>query len=139
MIMLYQGSVLVRYSDSMLANCSSSVVSDLSKLDGKIRQRLCWSDTELLAFLDTRTSANTTSPSATTERSTSSMTKLRLEQPCITSLRFFWYHWAFRLFHKFQIGERSFYLAVGKGQTKKQLTQNENIRPPLCVLYHSAR
>lgn len=42
----------------MLSRCSSLALSDLKKLDGKIRDRLAWSDTELLrsilAFLDTR-------------------------------------------------------------------------------------
>ena len=55
---LYQGSVLSQYTDSMLTSCISVAVSDLKKLDGKIRDRLAWSDAELLrsilAFLDTR-------------------------------------------------------------------------------------
>ena len=55
---LYQGSVLHQYTSNMLSRCSSLVVSDLKKLDTKIRDRLAWSDTELLrsilAFLDTR-------------------------------------------------------------------------------------
>ena len=55
---LYQGSALTQYSHSMLSRCTSLGVSDLQKLDSNIRDRLAWSDVELLhsilVFLDTR-------------------------------------------------------------------------------------
>ncbi len=55
---LYQNSVLTQYSTQVLSNCTSTVLSDLQKLEVKLRERLAWSDVELLrsilAFLDTR-------------------------------------------------------------------------------------
>ena len=54
----YQGSALSHYSHSTISQCSTSTLSDLSKLDSKIKERLAWSDLKLLrsilAFLDTR-------------------------------------------------------------------------------------
>lgn len=42
----------------MLSSCSAQAKADLGKLDGKIKERLSWSDTKLLrsmiVFLDTR-------------------------------------------------------------------------------------
>jgi hypothetical protein len=55
---VYQGSTLSSYTDAMLSNCSAQAKADLEKLDGKIKERLSWSDTKLLrsmiVFLDTR-------------------------------------------------------------------------------------
>lgn len=55
---VYQGSTLSSYTDAMLSSCSAQAKADLGKLDGKIKERLSWSDTKLLrsmiVFLDTR-------------------------------------------------------------------------------------
>ena len=67
---LYQGSVLTQYSDSMLSRCTSLGVSDLQKLDSNIRDRLAWSDVELLhsihAFLNTSCWISTPKPAVST-------------------------------------------------------------------------
>ena len=53
----YQGSTLSNYRDSVISECSSAALSDLSKLDSNIKTRLAWSDLKLLrsfiVFLDT--------------------------------------------------------------------------------------
>ena len=56
---IYQGCTLSNFSEQELARCSAQAISDLTQLDGKIRERLQWSDMRLLrsilVFLDTRT------------------------------------------------------------------------------------
>ena len=56
---IYQGCTLSNFGEQELARCSSQAISDLTQLDGKIRERLQWSDMRLLrsilVFLDTRT------------------------------------------------------------------------------------
>ena len=55
---VYQGSTLYNYSDTMLSSLSAKAMADLENLDGRIKERLSWSDTKLLrsmiVFLDTR-------------------------------------------------------------------------------------
>ena len=55
---MYQGSALYNYSDTMLSSLSAKAMADLENLDGRIKERLSWSDTKLLrsmiVFLDTR-------------------------------------------------------------------------------------
>ena len=53
----YQGGVLKNFTDNMFTQCSCQALSDLQKLDGKMRERLEWTDMKLLrsilVFLDT--------------------------------------------------------------------------------------
>ena len=67
---VYQGGVLKNFTDDMLAQCSHQALADLQKLDGKMRERLEWTDVKflqsILVYLDTH---NWTAPMA--ERSQS--------------------------------------------------------------------
>ena len=53
----YQGGVLKNFTDDMFTACSRQALSDLQKLDSKMRERLEWTDVKLLrsilVFLDT--------------------------------------------------------------------------------------
>lgn len=55
---LYQGGSLTRFTDSMLNQCSRQALEDLQRLDGKLKERLAWTDSKLLrsilVFVDTR-------------------------------------------------------------------------------------
>ena len=55
---VYQGCTLTHFSDSMLSQCSKQALADLQKLDDRIKERMAWSDVDLLrsilVFLDTR-------------------------------------------------------------------------------------
>ena len=55
---VYQGSTLSGYTEAVLSSCSAQAKADLEKLDGRLKERLSWSDTKLLrsmiVFLDTR-------------------------------------------------------------------------------------
>ena len=54
---VYQGCTLTHFSDSMLSQCSKQALADLQKLDDRIKERMAWSDVDLLrsilVFLDT--------------------------------------------------------------------------------------
>ena len=55
---LYQGSVLSNYTPAVLKQCAGQALSDIKRLEEKLRQRLEWSDRDMLrailAFLDTQ-------------------------------------------------------------------------------------
>ena len=55
---VYQGSVLSTYSPSVLKLCADEALSDLKRLEEKLKERLEWSDTHMLrailAFLNWR-------------------------------------------------------------------------------------
>ena len=55
---LYQGSVLSGYTPDLLKSCADQAVADAKRLDVKLRERLEWSDLEMLrsilVFLDTQ-------------------------------------------------------------------------------------
>ena len=55
---LYQGSVLSNYTPAVLKQCAGQALSDIKRLQEKLRERLEWSDTDMLrailAFLDTQ-------------------------------------------------------------------------------------
>ena len=54
---LYQGGTLTHYNDSTVTACSTQAVADLKCLSSKLKERLAWSDLQLLrsilVFLDT--------------------------------------------------------------------------------------
>ena len=45
---VYQGGVLNNFTDDMLAECSCQALTDLRNIDGKMRERLEWTDVKLL-------------------------------------------------------------------------------------------
>ena len=55
---VYQGSALSNYSPAVLKQCADEALSDIKRLEEKLRGRLEWSDTEMLrvilSFLDTQ-------------------------------------------------------------------------------------
>ena len=55
---VYQGSVLGNYSPAVLKQCADEALSDIKRLEEKLRERLEWSDMDMLrailAFLDTQ-------------------------------------------------------------------------------------
>ena len=55
---IYQGSALSNYSPAVLKKCADEALSDIKRLEEKLRTRLEWSDTDMLrailAFLDTQ-------------------------------------------------------------------------------------
>ena len=70
---VYQGGALKNFTDNMLTQCSGQALADLQKLDGKMRERLEWTDVKLLrsilVFLDT---CSWTAPVRVVRRSSSS-------------------------------------------------------------------
>ena len=48
---VYQGVALRRYDATTLSYCSSEALADLERLTGKMRERIQWSDTDLLRAL----------------------------------------------------------------------------------------
>ena len=55
----YQGAVLLNYSSDVKERCMSEALKDLNRLDGKLQERLSWSNIKLLQslliFLETQT------------------------------------------------------------------------------------
>ena len=55
----YQGAVLLNYSSDVKERCMSEALKDLNRLDGKLQERLSWSNIKLLRslliFLETQT------------------------------------------------------------------------------------
>ena len=45
---LYQGAALKNFTDEVFTNCSRQALSGLQNLDGKMRERLEWTDVKLL-------------------------------------------------------------------------------------------
>ena len=77
----YQGGVLKNFTDDMFTEYSRQALSDLQKLDGKMREWLEWTDVKLLiiVFLDTCSWATPTvgSSSDTREEMTDDMADIR--------------------------------------------------------------
>ena len=79
----YQGGVLKNFTDNMFTQCSCQALSDLQKLDGKMKERLEWTDVKLLrsilVFLDTRSWAAPAvgSSSETRKEMTDDMAEIR--------------------------------------------------------------
>lgn len=77
---IYQGGVLKNYSDDILADYSRQALSDLQRLDRRMRERLEWTDVKLLrsilAFLDTCSWA-TRSSNGTREETEDDMAGIR--------------------------------------------------------------
>lgn len=48
---VYQGVALKRYDAATLSYCSSEALADLERLTEKMRERLEWSDTDLIRAL----------------------------------------------------------------------------------------
>ena len=55
----YQGTRLKHFNDTVLESCKDQTLTDVSRLEDRIRERLEWSDIKLLRglliFLDTQT------------------------------------------------------------------------------------